>query len=159
MNTQNINELLEKYWNAETSLEEEQFLASYFSGNDIAPDHVQYKPLFQFYAQVGDIKFTGENKHSVPKGKVVSFSKYASWSVVGIAASLLILVAVGVVNLNPQPSPYDAQFSMESIEVTEEDEALEITKDALAYLGVKWDNSSQFIKSNVAKMESVSILK
>jgi hypothetical protein len=159
MNTNNINKLLEKYWNAESSLEEEQILSQYFESDDVAKEHEQYKPLFCFYASTSKVKL--ENKKEIPesKPKVFSISRFAGWGVIGIAASLLILVSVGVINLNPQGKDYDQQFSFESIAITEEEEALEVTKDALAYLGVKWDNSSQIIKTNVSKMESVSILK
>ena len=46
----NINNLLEKYWNAEASLQEEAELRAYFSGSDVAPEHEQYKDLFTFFA-------------------------------------------------------------------------------------------------------------
>jgi len=49
MNT-NINQLIEKYWSAEASLQEEAELRAYFSSDDVAPDHVQYKDLFTFFS-------------------------------------------------------------------------------------------------------------
>lgn len=47
----NINILLEKYWNAETSLQEEAELRSYFSNNDVAPEHIQYKEMFTYFSE------------------------------------------------------------------------------------------------------------
>ncbi len=46
----NIDQLLEKYWNAEASLQDEAELRAYFSGDDIAPEHKQYKDLFAFFS-------------------------------------------------------------------------------------------------------------
>ncbi len=45
-----INQLLERYWNGETSLEEEKILRTFFSQVDIPADLEQYRPLF-IYAQ------------------------------------------------------------------------------------------------------------
>jgi len=44
-----INELLEKYFRAETSVAEENELKIYFSGSDIANEHEVYIPLFKTF--------------------------------------------------------------------------------------------------------------
>lgn len=50
MNYKYIEQLLAKYWECETSLEEEQILRSFFGQADI-PEHLsQYAPLFQSQA-------------------------------------------------------------------------------------------------------------
>lgn len=41
-----VKDLLERYFNAETSLEEEQKLRDYFSKGDVAPEYNMYAPLF-----------------------------------------------------------------------------------------------------------------
>ncbi len=42
----NINNILEKYWNAETSLKEEAELKAYFSSNDVSEEHQPFAGLF-----------------------------------------------------------------------------------------------------------------
>jgi hypothetical protein len=154
----NINKLLEKYWNAETDLNEEATLSKYFAGDEIAPEHEQYKPLFQIYNMASGIKY--EKPIEIPKETpVIGIRRWANWNVIGIAASFLILITIGVYNFGTNSNLDSTSYLMESIAVTEEDEALEVTMDALAYLGVKWDNSSQIIQNNVSKMETVSIIK
>ncbi len=49
MDSNRIQELLEKYWECETSLEEEQELRAYFSNGDIDEQFKDEAPLFQYY--------------------------------------------------------------------------------------------------------------
>jgi len=43
-----INQLLERYWNCETSLEEEGILRAFFSQKDVPAELRQYQPLFAY---------------------------------------------------------------------------------------------------------------
>ena len=43
-----IEQLLEKYWNCETSLEEEQILRTFFRQEDVPAHLLRFKPLFAF---------------------------------------------------------------------------------------------------------------
>jgi hypothetical protein len=49
MDSDEINQLLEKYWNCETSLEEEQTLRTYFAGQDIPDSLKGPAALFQYF--------------------------------------------------------------------------------------------------------------
>ena len=44
-----IDQILEKYWDAETSVEEERMLREYFSSSEIHPDHAPFSSLFGYY--------------------------------------------------------------------------------------------------------------
>ena len=46
----NINDLLEKYFKAETTLAEENVLKTYFKSGKINPEHLIYKALFDEFA-------------------------------------------------------------------------------------------------------------
>lgn len=48
---ESIEKLLEKYFEAETSLHEEEQLKAYFSGEEVAPHLVQYASLFGYFEQ------------------------------------------------------------------------------------------------------------
>ena len=49
MNIEAIKILVDKYFEGETSLQEEGQLAEYFNGDDVSADLKQYQPLFQFF--------------------------------------------------------------------------------------------------------------
>ena len=55
-----INQLLERYWNCETSLEEEEILRTFFSQKEIPAELSQYKPLFAY--ELSDSKAEGLGK-------------------------------------------------------------------------------------------------
>lgn len=45
-----INQLLNRYWEGETSLEEEDILRAFFSQDNIPTELMRYKPLFSYEA-------------------------------------------------------------------------------------------------------------
>ena len=76
-----IEQLLERYWQAETTLQEETILRSFFSQDDVPADLLKYKPLFDCEQQreepLGDdfdtriLEMTGEEKQTA---KVVTLT-------------------------------------------------------------------------------------
>ena len=55
MNDTNIRQLMERFLNAETTLEEERALYEYFQDDDIADDLKPYREAFQGFAAVSGI--------------------------------------------------------------------------------------------------------
>ena len=49
MELTNIEKLLVKYENAETTLEEENSLRTYFSSNEVAPHLKEYQLIFNYF--------------------------------------------------------------------------------------------------------------
>ena len=54
----NIEKLLEKYDNGETTLQEEQQLKHYFTKETVAPHLEVYKPMFQYFVITKEEQFT-----------------------------------------------------------------------------------------------------
>ncbi|MGQ2982544.1 hypothetical protein [Flavobacterium sp.] len=57
MELRTIEILLEKYFDAETSIAEEKQLQLYFSSPDVAPHLEQYRSMFGYFAQAGTQQF------------------------------------------------------------------------------------------------------
>jgi hypothetical protein len=86
---ENINNLLDKYFRAETSIAEEQQLKNYFSSTGVLPEHMQYKDLFDTFSVESFQKMPVRNVKAKKKvSKPVLW--WGSLSASGIAASLIL---------------------------------------------------------------------
>jgi hypothetical protein len=82
----NIEKLLEKYENGETSLKEEQELKNYFSQETVAPDLEIYKPMFAYFLVNQQEQFTKD----VP----LSTKKVFNYKWISVAAVAVILLGI-----------------------------------------------------------------
>ncbi len=82
----NIEILLEKYFEGETSIAEEKELTNYFSSPNVAQHLEQYKSLFGYFSQTKKLAFLQEIPLQPKNNKVAWLS---------IAASVVVLLGVG----------------------------------------------------------------
>jgi hypothetical protein len=85
MELKNIEILLEKYFDGETSISEEDELQKYFSSTDVSPKLSQYKPLFDYFS-VAAVQQFGD--------KVPLKSKVNNTAWLPIAASVAVIVGI-----------------------------------------------------------------
>lgn len=98
MDSKHIEQLLEKYWNAETSLEEENDLHRYFQGKDV-PDHLkETASLFRFFEEEKskglDKNFDAVVTKQIRQrqgGKVISMKNW--FQTARVAAGVAVVVA------------------------------------------------------------------
>ena len=83
MELANIERLLVKYENAETTLKEEDALRTYFASNKVAPHLKEYQLLFNYFKSNTDETYT---KKIILNTKIT----YNNWRMV--AASLILLL-------------------------------------------------------------------
>ncbi len=96
MDSNRIEELLSKYWNCETSLEEEQQLREYFKGGDIPEQWKETAALFRYFEEnkkktLNDVAFDAvvmQNVQPQKKGKLVKLF----YNSMRIAAGIAVLV-------------------------------------------------------------------
>jgi hypothetical protein len=101
MDSKEIGPLLEKYWNCETSLEEEKILRDYFNGSDVPDQLKDAADLFRFFEgerkRSLEEKFDHDIMRSVKKTerntKIVSMVRWAQ--VARIAAGVFVVVVAG----------------------------------------------------------------
>lgn len=85
MELANIEKLLEKYENAETTIAEEKVLKNYFSKSNVAPHLEEYQALFGYFSTSKNERFT----------KTIQLkTKKANWKWLSVAASVVLLVSV-----------------------------------------------------------------
>jgi hypothetical protein len=82
-----LEKLIEKYFEGETSIAEENELKVYFSSSDVAQHLKQYQPIFGYFSQAKEQQFTQEIPLKTRK------QNSAMW--LSIAASVVIMLGVG----------------------------------------------------------------
>ena len=85
----NIENLIEKYENAETSLKDEAALKTYFSQDEVAPHLEEYKAMFIYFQESKQERFT----KTIPLRKKTSNMWWLS-----IAASVALIFSVYFMN-------------------------------------------------------------
>jgi len=81
----NIEKLIEKYDNGETTLKEEQQLKDYFSQQTVPPHLEVYKSMFQYFLYTHEEQFTKD----VPLKSKKTYSLYQWISVAAVAVIML----------------------------------------------------------------------
>lgn len=89
MELNNIDNLLEKYNNGETTLKEEQQLKNYFSKETVAPHLEEYKPLFNHFLVNQKERFAKEVPLTAESIESKNASNY-KWLYVAAAAVLML---------------------------------------------------------------------
>jgi hypothetical protein len=88
MELANIEKLLEKYLDAETTLQEETTLRNYFKEGDVAPHLQEYAFMFNYFTITKDETYTKTIKLEPRQSK----KKNYKW--LSVAASIMLLLSV-----------------------------------------------------------------
>lgn len=136
---ENIDELIEKYYDCETSLEEEKYLSEYFASNNVADNHKVLIPQFA-YLKEEDIKLSNEfdakileilNQKEEKKPIKLSFFKGNYWK---YSAAAVVIVGIGMayfLNSNSIKVTGNSNMSEEDFAYNETINALQIISDNL----------------------------
>lgn len=90
MNKEKIHALIERFLDAETTLEEERMLYAFFAQKNIPEEFEEYREMFVGYAEMAK-----ETKVQKPKVRKLRWLRPLS-----IAASLALLIAMGSLVMN-----------------------------------------------------------
>lgn len=144
----NINHLLQKYWDVETSLNEEQQLQNYFNSDNVSDEHIAFKPLFQTYGEQKSIRLKTPLLEPKQKTKVFRLRNIA------VAASILLALAV-VFNTNKTKS---VEINSNVVNVETPEEALAYTMNALALVSSKLSRGSEVVVNGMKPLHKANIL-
>jgi hypothetical protein len=141
MKRDRIIELLNKYWNCETNLAEEQELRRLFTEEELTEELQHYAPLFSYIEEEQAPRlsagFEQRLRESLRKAKIPAIPQHMPrrTRVMRIAASILLLLGTGVslyFITRQQNNPQYAEKGVEETEVLEQaTDALEKLADAL----------------------------
>ncbi|AWG27113.1 hypothetical protein [Flavobacterium kingsejongi] len=144
MESDRIEILLERYFDAETSIAEENELMAYFSSSDVAQHLEQYRSLFGYFEQEQHQKYEQALPLQTNKPKAVWLS---------IAASVVVLLGAGIMYFTTsKPVPQDlGTFDDPEIAFRETQKALNLLSqnvnvgvESVKYVG-EYERSKQLI--------------
>jgi len=105
MNIKEIEVLLERYFEGETTLAEEKLLKEFFSADEVPEHFRQHQPLFRYFSDEASLTIDNEEQEKVLMRRISRFETEVSGSgmqpvqkrmyyLSGIAAGLLILIGL-----------------------------------------------------------------
>lgn len=134
MELNKIEDILEKYFQGETSIAEENELKDYFSSSNVAQHLEQYQPIFGYFSQVKEQKSTQELESLARTGEAIPLqTKKRNVAWLSIAASAVVLLGIGTYfYISENTTPIVAQSELGTYDNPEK--AFAETQKALALL-------------------------
>lgn len=130
MESDKIEKLLDKYFEADTTASEEASLRDYFSQDKVAEHLGQYAPMFQYFSKEKEERFT----KAVLRPKADTSRKiWYSW----VSAAAIVLLMVGVYfNTSSSSSTLEDEYTQEEIAAAQE---------ALSLLSINFNKGAEQI--------------
>ncbi|UOB18215.1 hypothetical protein [Abyssalbus ytuae] len=107
MELANIEKLLEKYFEAQTTLAEEKILQIYFSQDNVAPHLEEYKSMFNYFSNAKKERFTKQVPLKTKK------NNYLKW--ISVAAVAVLTIAV-YFNYNKPANSLEEAYTQKELE-------------------------------------------
>lgn len=160
MDYKNIHQILDKYWEGETSLEEEQTLRSYFNSDAVSDELKQFSPLFQYLneeetstlSEAFDQQLMEKLKMQPHRAKAINVRQWLSR-----AAAIALIIFAGFAIQHTLNNENDQQADIwEENETMTPEEAWIQTKAALELVSRKLNKGSKSAKKGMAKVKTVT---
>jgi len=150
MDYRSIKTLLEKYWNCETSLEEEAQLRKYFTSNEVHEELREFAALFKYFKSEHDVhlsdnfdeKLLGQIENKKRTGKIRYLKIYYK-----VAAAVILILFIVTVHQRFIAVKEKATTIVQDT-FDDPEKALEETKKALLLVSEKWNKG----KTNISKL-------
>jgi anti-sigma-K factor RskA len=133
-----IEQLLEKYLSAETSIQEEGTLKSYFLSGNVAPHLQEYESMFSYFAI---------SKAETSEKSIQLNTKKTNWKWLSVAASVVLLFSVYMGNSYVQEQKTKAQYAQVKDVLKMLSTSLNKGNDAIASLYTYEDTVNKIFKT------------
>jgi len=155
MNNQNIRQLLDRYFEGETSLEEEAAIKQYFRGEQIDPELKPFQPLFQYLEAERQPALSDDFEQRVLEKIKAPRRLQIGWLYRVAAAAAIIAGIVFFFPRQEEPAGPIA-INWEQYEPETEEEALAQATAALQLLAEKLNGGARTADDQLQKIEKSS---
>lgn len=159
MDYKEIRGLLEKYWEGDSSLEEEALLQNFFNSNqeELPEDLAEAAPMFLYFRHKAEEKLhlQAEIPEFIPVKKV----RFNAGKTLAYAASLMIILAVGYfIRQQAQPEEKPPVATFKTREIDDPERAYAETKKALLLLSVNLNKGTSQVQKLSYFNEATTII-
>ena len=160
-----VDDLLAEYWSGESSIADEEDLRLYFRSGAVAPRHQEYKAYFNYLSKEQsksgvnlDVKTILATEKTEKKEAVI---RPIGSRLRSIAAAIAILAVAGIGymslgNFNNSNTKYAGKVTVLD-DATEQEEALEITKEALALLSDTFGKGQASLTKEIEQVNKLNL--
>lgn len=158
MNTNEIEILLDKYFDGISTTDEEKILKRYFSSDEVAPHLAEYRAMFGYFESEKQRRlnddFDSEIMRQIADAPVVPFYRTSRfwYYFTGVAASLLFILAL---LFESQQTGNNQNLAGTDYTSEETRQAYEQTRIALAYVSEKYARGTEPL-SEMTKLETTA---
>jgi len=142
MTSENLKELIEKYFEAETTLEEENELKSYFSQAEILPEFEQYRAVFSYWQSQMDEEREFTEMELLETIQPKRNYRFEFWS----AAAVIVILISALWIWAPQKQSNEAPNQLYADTYDDPEIALEEAKKILAMVSSKMNRGMEAIQ-------------
>jgi hypothetical protein len=175
---ENINELLDKYWNADLSPEEEKQIKEYFASGQVSLEHNQYKEYFNYLTQQASLRsdfnplakveevmkrssqeVVGEST-AIKEVKIFTFTKRWQAAAAMMVFSLLCMWGVSLYlnQMNKAGVAATAVKKARIIEIDDPEEAMQYTEDAMNLIASMLKTGTEPVTEGLDKINQTPII-
>lgn len=160
-----ITQLLDKYFAAESSAEEEQLLSSYFNSEEVDASLSEYQPLFRFLQSEKEVRLSDDfetrllqriqTEQLQPVSAGARIRPIRLWLARAAALLLLGTVSWWVFRKEPEASEPITTIDWSAYEPKTVEEAYEITRKALGRASTELNRGATMAAEELGHMESM----
>lgn len=140
-----LDKILDRYFEGETTLDEEKTLREYFQQDNIPEEYAMYAPMFRFFVEERAVEIPKESKIPVKRRKLSAYI----WG--GVAAG--ILLAVGIKAVYSYQENYNTSKSMVYIDGKKISDKSILNKQALISIQNVSDIDAETLDSQIAVLD------
>ena len=151
MDYKRIEDLLDKFWRCETTLEEEEELRCYLGHESGLPEHLQqFKKLFALQERERQVRLTDDFDQKVLAriGKGNAHRSIFRKTILRVAVVVMLLVVAGGVLIWQRGQPISDNQTPE--------QALVEVQQALKFVSMKLNRGQQIFEENIKEVKSVT---
>lgn len=162
MEQEEIRILLEKYWEAETTLEEERQLAEYFRRPEIAPEWESIREVFAWREEEAEVK-PGPDFDRRMLRRISEMGDGATRRIgfsFRFAAAAAIILCLGISLLIPAISPHPVQLAVVTEDArvadtyTDPQQALNAVRKALLVASSRMNEGKNITQKNMTRLHN-----